>query len=883
MSWKQHFAKLRGLAGRRRHDEELDEEIRAHLEMEEQENRAKGMSPEEAHFAARRKFGNVVRTEERAREMWRWVWLETLAQDIRFGLRQLRRNPGFTAVAVLTLALGIGANTLVFSVVNALVLRQLPVENPQRLVFLQTKGGGISHSFPNYRELRDRNNAFSGLVGYRISPMNLEVGGGPNRVWGYLATGNYFDVLGVAPEAGRFFHQEDDQRPGASPFAVLSYDCWQRRFGGDPKIIGGTIQINRLSYTVFGVAPRGFHGTELFYWPEVWVPMMMQPLIEAGNSSLDERTTFDTWVIGRLKPGVSPAQAEADLNIIAADLAREYPAPNKGLQLKLARPGLIGDALRGPVKAFTTGVLGLAVLVLLTACANLASLLMARAADREREIAIRLAIGAGRGRVVRQLLTETLLLSLAAGSAGYGLAVLLARLLTAWHAPMDFPVQFDAIPDWRVFLFAFGVSVGAGVLFGLGPARQASRGNTSAVLKGSLGRGKGSRRLTLRDALVALQVAFCFVLISSCLLSLRGLQHALTMPLGFQPRGVTVVGFDLGLAGYSEEQGRNFQRRALEAAANLPGARSAAYSNSVPLSIDQSYNGIYPEDQPNLTASDAHSAVQYQISPGFFATMGTKLIAGRDFNWHDDSSAPPVALINRAFSKQILHTDSPIGKRFHYGHSGLVVEVVGVVEDGKYQALAESPQPVVFKPIVQSYNSTTTLLVRSSTPEAQMVAPIRKAIAELDPELPLYGTGSLEQMLGFALFPARAAAVALSAFGVLAIMLAATGIHGLVSYAVARRVHEIGIRMAIGARPSQVLWLVLARMGALLAAGAALGLVLALAGGQVLASVVYQASPRDPLVLMAVIVTVLMIGLLSCWAPARRATKVDPMVALRYE
>jgi predicted permease len=387
----------------------------------------------------------------------------------------------------------------------------------------------------------------------------------------------------------------------------------------------------------------------------------------------------------------------------------------------------------------------------------------------------------------------------------------------------------------------------------------------------------------LRDALVALQVAFCFVLISSCLLSLRGLQHALTMPLGFQPRGVAVVGYDLGSAGYSEEQGRNFQRRVLEAAANLPGARSAAYSNSVPLSIDQSYNGIYPEDQPNLTASDARSAVQYQISPGFFATMGTKLIAGRDFNWHDDPSAPPVAVINRAFSKQILHTDSPIGKRFHYGHSGLVVEVVGVVEDGKYQALAESPQPVVFKPIVQSYNSTTTLLVRSSTPEAQMVAPIRKAIAELDPELPLYGTGSLEQMLGFALFPARAAAVALSAFGVLAIMLAATGIHGLVSYAVARRVHEIGIRMAIGARPSQVLWLVLARMGALLAAGAALGLVLALAGGQVLASVVYQASPRDPLVLMAVIVTVLMIGLLSCWAPARRATKVDPMVALRYE
>ncbi len=317
----------------------------------------------------------------------------TMLQDLKYGLRILAKNPGFTAVAVLTLALGIGANTVVFSVVNALVQRQLPVEDPERLVFLQTKGGGTSHSFPNYKELRDRNNAFTGLAGYRISPMSLEVGGGANRVWGYLATGNYFDVLGVAPVAGRLFHQEDDQRPGGSPFAVLSYDCWQRRFGGDPKVVGSTIRINRLSYTVLGVAPPGFHGTELFYWPEIWVPMMMQPLIEAGNPWLDERMTFNTWIIGRLKPDVSPTRAEADLNVIAADLAREYPSANKGLQFKLARPGLVGDALRGPVKALAAGVLGLAALVLLTACANLASLLMARAADREREIAIRLAIG----------------------------------------------------------------------------------------------------------------------------------------------------------------------------------------------------------------------------------------------------------------------------------------------------------------------------------------------------------------------------------------------------------------------------------------------------------------------------------------------------------
>lgn len=815
--------------------------------------------------------------------MRRMNYIESVIQDLRYGVRILAKNPGFAAVGVITLALGIGANALVFSVVNALVLRQLPVERPEQLVFLETKAGNPAQSFPNYRDLRDGNSTFAGLVGYRISPMNLEVSGGASRAWGYLATGNYFDVLGLAPAAGRFFHQEDDQRPGASPFAVLSYNCWRRRFGSDPKIIDSTIRINRHSFTVLGVAPAGFHGTELFYWPEVWVPMMMEPLIEPGNPWLDERMTFNTWVMGRLKPGVSSAQAEADLNVIAAGLAREYPPANKGLVFTLARPGLLGDALGAPVKAFTSGVLGLAVLVLLAACANLASLLTARAADRQHEIAIRLAVGGRQGRLVRQLLTETLLLALAGGAAGYGLAVLLARLLSAWRAPMDFPVQFEVSPDWRVFFFAFSVSVLTGILFGLGPARQASRTNSNAVLKGAAAGTRSRPRLTVRDALVTSQVALCFVLISGSLLSLRGLENALTMPLGFQPGGVAVVAFELGLAGYSEEEGRNFQRRALEAVEQLPGVRSAAYSNSVPLSIDQSNTVIYPEDQPNLSALDARNAVYYEVSPGFFQTMGIRLLAGRGFDWHDDRKAPRVAIVNRAFAQQILHAGSPVGKRLRYGPRGPLVEIIGVVEDGKYQTLTEASQPAVFKPILQSYNSTTTLLVKTSLPEGQMVSEMQKAIVQIDPELPLYGTGSLEQMLGFALFPTRAAAVALSAFGVLAIMLAATGIHGLVSYAVARRVHEIGIRMAVGAQPWQVLQLVLARMGALIAAGTALGLVLALAAGQLLASIVYQASPRDPLVLSAVAATIAMIGLLSCWTPSRRATQVDPVVALRHE
>jgi predicted permease len=883
MNWKRQLAKLRNLFVRAQRWADLNEEIRSHLEMEERENLESGVLPEEAHYAALRRFGNVTLAQEGSREMWGWTSIETLLQDLRYALRMLRRNPGFTAVAVLSLALGIGANALVFSVVSALLLRPLPVERPDQLVFLETKSS-ITQSFPNYRDLRDRNETFSGLVGHRLAPMALESTSGATRIWGLLATGNYFDVLGVHPVMGRFFHQADDLHPGSSPYAVLSYNSWRGRFGGDSEIVGKTIRINRLPYTVLGVAPPDFHGTELWYWPEVWVPMMMEPQIEnyPRNGWLDNRSTWDTWVLGRLKPGTSPAQALANLNAIADALAREYPDNDEGLQFKLAKPGLAGDYFGGPAKAFTLGVLGLAALVLLAACANLASLLTARARDRQREIAIRLSIGARRARVVRQVLTETLVLSLAGGAAGCALAFVLSQALSRWRAPMDIPVQFNVNPDWRVLLFALFVAVVAAALFGSAPAWRASKTDANAVLKGGA-TSWGRTRLAFRDVLVVLQVALCFVLVAACLISLRGLQQALKMRLGFEPEGVSVVAFDLGLAGYSEAKGRAFQQRVLDAVKQLPGVRSAAYSNSVPLSIDQSTTSVFPEDKPALRRSESISANYYEISPGYFETMGTKLLAGRDFTWHDNAKSPRVAIVNAAFGRQVLHSESAVGKRFRQGPKGSPVEVVGVVEDGKYESLTESQRPAVFWPMLESYNSTTTLEVRSSIPAAEMVREMRQQVAGLDPELPIYGTGSLDQMLGFAFFPTHAAAIALSAFGVLAIMLAVTGIHGLVSYAVAHRVREIGIRMAVGARPSQVLRLVLGRIAVLLAIGSALGLVLALAAGQVLASVVYGASSRDPQVLAVVVATIALLGLLSSWAPTRRVLRIDPMVALRYE
>ena len=805
--------------------------------------------------------------------------MRALLQDVRYALRMLLKSPGFTAVAVLTLALGIGANTAVFSVVNALLLRPLPVEQPSELVFLENARYGPSHSFPNYRDLRDRTQVFVGLVGYRMAPMELETDRGAERIWGYLATGNYFDVLGVKPALGRFFNQGDDLHPGASPYAVLSYGTWQARFAGDLAIVGKTIRINRLPYTVFGVAPPDFHGTELFYWPEVWVPMMMEPRIES-QPWLEERSTWNTFVLGRLKPNVSPAQAEANLNSIAADLTRQFPNQNDGLHFNLTKPGMIGDVIRAPAKAFALGVLMLALLVLLAACTNLASMFTARATDRHRELAVRLAIGAGRGRLVRQVLTETLVLSVAGGGAGYLLASFLSTALSHWRAPMDFPLQLNVTVDWRVFLFALAGSMVAAGLSGSAPAWRASRIDPNAALRGVSTTWR--TRLALRDLLVVVQVALCFVLVSASFLSLRGLQQALRMNLGFRPQRVSTAAFELSLAGYSEQRGRAFQRQALEAIQQLPGVESAAYSNSVPLSIDQSHTSVFPADKADLRPSDRIGVYYYQVSPEFFAALGTKLLTGREFTWHDDSKSPPVAIVNLAFAKRVLRNENAVGKRFP-AYSGHPVEVVGIVEDGKYESLTESPQPVVFWPILQSYNPTTTLEVRSSLPATQMVSEIRRTIAKLDPELPLYGVGGLEQMLGFAFLPTRAAAMALGAFGVLAIMLAATGIHGLVAYAVSRRTHEIGIRMAIGARPRQILRVILGQTAVLLFFGSVVGSALALAVGRVMASVVYETEPRDPQVMASVWLAIALLGLFASWSPARRATRVDPLVALRYE
>ncbi len=621
-----------------------------------------GHSPRDAERQARLELGSGETYREECRRSYGLLWLDVLGQDLRYAVRALRRSPGFTAVAVLSLALGIGANTAVFGVLDALVLRPLPVRSPEELVFVEP----TTHSFPAYRDLRDRNVTLSGLIAYRVSPVGLGTGDAVSRGWAYLATGNYFDVLGVKPLAGRFFHAEDDVNPGASALAVLSFDCWRNRFSADAAIVGRSIRVNGHPYTVLGVAPAGFHGTETIYWPDVWVPMAMQPQIEE-HDWLQNRDTSDCLVAGRLKPHVTRAQAEGNLRAIADDLARTYPRSDAGIEVRLSKLGLMGATLRNPVEAFVFGVIILAAMVLLAACANLASLMTARAADRAFEIAIRVSIGASRVRIVRQLMTESAFLALLGGVAGCALAALILATLSRLTLA-EIPVRVNVTAEWRVFLFGLAAALASALLFGAAPARQGLQANPNRALRGGASAFK-PRGWPLRELLLAAQVALCCVLVTACFVAMRGAQRAFQMPVGIQPHGVSVTGFDLGLAQYAQKHGEVFQRRALDATWQLPGVAAAAFADSFPLGVDQSSSGTFRYGETDFRASKAIRVSHYDISPGYFRSIGTRLLAGRDFTWHDDAKSPLTAIVNQTFARKVLGNQNGVGLYYRVGDS----------------------------------------------------------------------------------------------------------------------------------------------------------------------------------------------------------------------
>ncbi len=810
--------------------------------------------------------------------------MRTLLQDLRYATRMMLKSPNYTLIAVITLALGIGANTAIFSLVNTALLRPLPVERPEQLVSINNLSLSLPlFSYPNYRDFRDRNNSFSGMLAYRPAPVSLSANGVNERLWGNLATGDYFEVLGVKPALGRFFTPDDDKTPGGHPIAVLTYDCWQKRFAGDPQVIGKTVIVNGRNFTVIGVAPRGFYGSEIIYRPEMWFPMMMLAQIQGGSHYLEARDISNFLVQGRLRPGVTARQAEAELKTIAAQLAREFPKENEGLNVALSPVGLVGSFMRGPVTSFVGVLMAVVGLVLLLACANLANLLLARATERRKEIAVRLAIGASRLRIVRQLLTESALLSMLGGALGLLLAVWLVDAMMAFKPPIDFPLSIELSIDGRVLLFTLIVSTLTGVIFGLLPALQSSKSDLVPALKDESSLG-GYRRSWLRSGLVVFQVSLSLVLLICAGLTLRGLQRAQSLDPGFTPRNALETSFDLSLQGYDGPRAREFRRRLLERVRALPGVQYAGLSNFVPLSMNGNANPIYVEGQPEQRGANAPTAMTYRASPGFLPALGTRLLQGRDFTEQDGESNPSVAIVNETFARRFWPGQSALGKRFSRASSaGPWIEVVGVIQDGKYFSLSEGPTPFVYTNLHPQSGADLIMVVRTASEPQSAMAAIRREFQLLDATLPLYDVQTMVEHMALPLFPARVAATLLGSFGTLALALAAIGIFGVMSYAVTQRTREIGIRMALGAQALAIFKLVVGQGLKLTALGLAIGLAGAFAGTRLMSGLLYGVSALDVVTFAGVSALLAMVVLLACYIPARRATKVDPMIALRYD
>jgi predicted permease len=806
---------------------------------------------------------------------------------LRLAFRQLRKAPGFCVTAVLTLALAIGANAIVFSVLNALVLRPLNVPNPRNLYMVERSYGSettTSQSYPDYLDLRDQNRSFDSMVIYDImGGVGLDTGrGNPSVVWPYMVSGNYFDALGVQPYLGRFIHASEEHGRNSMPEIVLSYALWHGHFGGDRNIIGHVVQINKHPFTIIGVAPAEFRGTELFFAPDLWAPIVNLSQI-GGGDFLEERGNHSAWVIGRLKPTVSPDSATADLNTIANSLAKSYPKADDGLKFSLSHPGLAGNTLGQPTRAFMTGLMLLATLILLAACANLGSLFSARAADRAREIAVRIALGSRRQLILRQMLAEALLVSTAGGICGTAMAVAILRVLSTWRPIPDIPINVPVNPDANTYILALLLAIFSGSFFGLIPVRQMLRADPWQIIRSGATNLTSARRFSLRDILLGLQIAICAVLVTASLVAVRGLARSLQSSYGVQPKGVMLVKTELEMAGYSGQQQLLMEERMLDAAARIPGATAVGYANRLPLSIGGGDSDVYPDSttdyRPTNAAADAQN---FEVSPDYFRAAGTAMLAGRTFTMHDEEKSPNVAVVTREFARKLFGSvDKAVGQHFKFW-GGQRAEIIGVVEDGKYQTLTEDQKPAMFFSFLQHQGSEVRILVRSERDPNEIGAALERSMRSLDPTLPLE-IKTWKSEMDSALFAARVASVSLGVLGLLGAMLAMTGIFGMASYTVSKRLRELGLRVALGANQRKVLSAALGRAFRLLAVGSVAGMILGVLATRVLSSIVYQATPKDPLILGGVVLTMLGVGVLAASIPARRALAVDPMTLLREE
>ncbi len=640
--------------------------------------------------------------------------------------------------------------------------------------------------------------------------------------------------------------------------------------------------LNRHPFTIIGVAPPEFHGTLLFLFPDIFMPIVNQSQV-TGTDFLNVRGTRSVFqMVGHLKPGVTPEQAAADLNSIGSWVEKNYPKEVGSVTYKVGRPTFNGDFLGGPVRAFVAGLMLMAGLILAAACANLGSLFAARAADRGREVALRLALGAGRSRIMRQLLTEALMISLAGGAVGLAGSVVLLHALSAWQPLSRFPIHVPVHPDAKVYAMALALAVVSGILFGLVPARQVRRTDPYQIIKAGP-TGVAGRRIAARDLLLVVQVAICALLVTSSMVAVRGLDRSLHADFGFDPRNAMLMNTDLAMGGYRDDAVANMQRRMIDAMQTIPGVQSAALTSSVPLDQAWANVGVYHDETTDLRPSKAAAKpFVFKISPDYFRAAGTALLSGRTLSWHDDADMPRVAVVNREFARKMFGSVTDAIGRFYKLRDGARIQVVGIVENGKYSSLTEDQQPAMFLPLLQSPESDAWLIVRSERDPAELAAVIRQKLRELDAGLPAF-VMTWSQDLEGALFPSRVATVALGVMGLLGAVLAVTGIFGMAAYSVSKRLRELGIRIALGAQRKQVLQAGLGRALKLLAVGSAAGLVLGVLFTQVLAAIVYQATPRDPLVLAGVVLAMVFLGLLATWIPAQRALSLDPVRLLREE
>jgi predicted permease len=810
-------------------------------------------------------------------------FMEDLLLDIRYALRGLWKSPAFTLVATLTLMLGIGANVLVFGVVKAVLLRPLDVSEPQNLYELRLKPWThwklLTTSYPAFEDYRQRNTTFSGLAGYDgYSGGRLRWGDTVKNVSGYSATGNYFDLLGVQPAVGRFFHETDVHGPNSAPYMVLSDSLWRSAFNADPGVVGTTVRLGKDPFTVVGVAPPRFHGTERFVWPDYWIPVVNH--FDAEH--LRDRTGHPLTVLGRLKPGVTSEQAAENLSAIAAQLAKEYPKTDTGVPLRLIRPGLYadeGDLIRG----FLYSVTALALLVLLAACANLASLFAARAADRSRELALRVALGASRWRLVRQLLTEAMVLSMLGGAAGMAIAGLLLGALNRWGLPgygmhsaySNLTVDVDV----GVYLAAMILTLVSGLLFGMIPARKVWQSSPLQAMKSGPVEATPRRRLALRDLLLGAQIVICTLLVIASLVAVRGMVRLLHAPLGFQPQGAIVADMDL-----SEVEGDvslEKKKAMIDALRSIPGVTAAGTLSKLPFTGGIRGIPVFPPGTTEFTLNNSVlEPYGFTLSPGYLEAARTRLLRGRDVSWRDTTKTPYVALVNETFARKMWGDTPAIGQRFIFLDH--LREVVGVAEDGKYHEIQDPPLPAVYLPLPQNEQANTVFVVRSDRAQNEIAPAIERTLNGFEPNAQIT-VQSWPDAMESALFPARAAAAALGVMGLLAAMLAVTGIFGMAAYNVSRRMKELGIRVALGARTKHVLSAAVGRPIALLGVGSLVGLLLGVFASRLLGQIVYQANPRDPVVIGGAVLTMALLGIAASALPALRALAVDPSKLLREE